>query len=172
MGLTWAQDLGKPECPYLRRWVLNFGRFSIRVHHWHRSDDKRAMHDHPWWFWTLVLKGSYEDWTEGAICAACNGLGKRFTRPVEYHDFVVCQACEGRGFSLEREKMARGKLSFRPALHKHTVNVAPGGCWTLLFMGPQIRHWGFYVRKKSGKWKFKKANKYFLEEGHHPCSQP
>jgi hypothetical protein len=53
--------MGKPECPYARRTALNLALFSIRVHEWYRSDDKRFFHDHPYWFFTLVLRGSYTD---------------------------------------------------------------------------------------------------------------
>jgi hypothetical protein len=59
--LRWNEPLGKPECPYAYRWVLNFGLFALRVHHFVRSDDKRHFHDHGWWFLTFVLKGSYVD---------------------------------------------------------------------------------------------------------------
>lgn len=59
--LTWRQKLGKPECPYLERWILNFGVFSIRLHHWFFGDDPRHFHDHPWDFLVLVLRGSYWD---------------------------------------------------------------------------------------------------------------
>lgn len=59
--LTWNQPLGLEECPYMRRWVLDFGLFALRVHLWESSDDKRAFHDHAWWFLTLVLWGAYLD---------------------------------------------------------------------------------------------------------------
>ena len=61
MKIFWGQELGKPECPYIQRWVLDFGPFSIRLHHWLTSDDQRHFHDHPWWYLSLVLKGSYID---------------------------------------------------------------------------------------------------------------
>ena len=57
----WREALGKIECPYAHRTLLNLGLFSIRLHEWHRSDDKRFFHDHPWHFVTLVLRGSYTD---------------------------------------------------------------------------------------------------------------
>lgn len=42
--------------------MVSLGRLgSIRLHHWHRSDDKRAKHDHPSDFITIVLSGSYTD---------------------------------------------------------------------------------------------------------------
>ena len=58
---TWRQPGGLDECPYFRRTVLSFGRFSIRIHEWYDDDDTRHMHDHPHWFWTIVLKGGYVD---------------------------------------------------------------------------------------------------------------
>lgn len=57
----WREPLGNLECPYARRTFLNLGLFSIRLHEWYRSDDKRNMHDHPWHFATIVLRGSYVD---------------------------------------------------------------------------------------------------------------
>jgi|TARA_R110000782_G_scaffold21299_1_gene57305 hypothetical protein len=57
----WNEPLGVPECPYAYRWVFIFFGYSIRIHNFLRSDDKRYFHDHAWWFLTLVLKGSYTD---------------------------------------------------------------------------------------------------------------
>ena len=41
--------------PYLERWIFWCG-FSIRIHKFHKGDDDRAFHDHPWWFVTVPLK--------------------------------------------------------------------------------------------------------------------
>ena len=62
--IRWNEPLGKPECPYMRRWVFLLFGFSIRIHKWVRSDDKQHFHDHAWDFVTLVLRGSYTDITE------------------------------------------------------------------------------------------------------------
>lgn len=59
--VRWKEPLGEVECPYAYRYVFLFFGFAIRIHVWKRSDDKRFMHSHPWWFITLVLKGSYTD---------------------------------------------------------------------------------------------------------------
>lgn len=61
LQFTWRERLGLPECPYLIRWRLETRFGSLRVHHWLSNDDERAFHDHPWWFLTLVVKGSYTD---------------------------------------------------------------------------------------------------------------
>lgn len=59
--ISWSEPIGLQECPYMRRWVLDFGAFAIRVHRWQSSDDTRAFHDHAWNFTTIVLRGSYVD---------------------------------------------------------------------------------------------------------------
>lgn len=55
-------------------------------------------------------------------------------------------------------------VQYRNAEHQHTVVPDSGGAWTIIVTGPKIRSWGFWVAGK-----FKKANKYFLTYGHHPC---
>lgn len=166
--LTRKHQLGDPNCPYAERWVLYLGPLgSIRLHHWFRSDDKRAKHDHPSDFITLVLKGSYTD--------LCDGEG---SRPIEPHRCGLCHGspgviCDICGNGMRNEKMTPGKLRRRRAEHQHTVAVDPGGCWTLLYFWPERREWGFWVpRKDTGKLRFRKHNKYFYERGHHPCDQP
>lgn len=57
----WNQKLGRPECPYLIRFVLDFYIFSVRVHYWLKSDDERHFHDHSWNFLSIILGGSYVD---------------------------------------------------------------------------------------------------------------
>jgi hypothetical protein len=61
--IRWKEPLGRPECPYLYRWTLLFLGFSIRVHHWIRSDDKRFFHDHACDFLSVVLRGKYTNVT-------------------------------------------------------------------------------------------------------------
>ena len=66
--LRWREPLGRPECPYLYRWTLILFGFSIRLHHWIRSDDKRHFHDHPVDFISIVLRGWYTNVTpEGSF---------------------------------------------------------------------------------------------------------
>jgi hypothetical protein len=44
---------------YLERWIIWCG-FSLRIHKFHKGDDDRAFHDHPWWFITFPLTGYTE----------------------------------------------------------------------------------------------------------------
>jgi hypothetical protein len=58
------QKLGTNNCTYLIRYVFQCKFFSIRLHHWLKSDDLRHMHDHGWDFITVVLWGSIIDRTD------------------------------------------------------------------------------------------------------------
>ena len=53
--------IGKPGSPYLRRWwVIPRNRFfNIYLHEFLRSDDDRALHDHPWVNCSILLRGTY-----------------------------------------------------------------------------------------------------------------
>lgn len=61
--------VGKPTDPYLLRWyVIPRNRFlNIYLHHFMRSDDDRALHDHPWWFASLILTGGYREHRESGV---------------------------------------------------------------------------------------------------------
>ena len=59
--IRWKEGLGEPGCPYVIRWVFIFFGYSIRIHHWFKSDDLRYQHCHAWDFITFVLKGYYTD---------------------------------------------------------------------------------------------------------------
>ena len=129
MKFIWRQRLGPDHCPYIERWVFETKLFSIRLHHWFKSDDLRHPHDHAWNFVTIVLKGTITDRAYGK-----DDFRKRFSI---------------RRYSAE---------------HQHSV-VVDKPAWTLLFTGPEIRTWGFWVNGK-----FRKRNKYFFEHGEHdPC---
>lgn len=69
-----------------------------------------------------------------------------------------------------RERMNRGKISYRPPHHIHTVEVGPDGVWTIILTGPRVRDWGFWSYTKGGKFRWFNHRKYFAQFGHHPCS--
>jgi len=79
-ALTWGQALGPPDCPYLTRWVLDFGMFALRLHKWSASDDLRNPHDHPWDYWSLVLWGEIIEHSE---------QGRWSRKPGSLHMFVA-----------------------------------------------------------------------------------
>lgn len=85
----WLQILisGKPhfivgslDDPYLLRWYLvpRNNWFGIYLHQFKRDDDDRALHDHPWSFISIMLKGSYKEHTDdGVILRAAPSIAFR-----------------------------------------------------------------------------------------------
>lgn len=159
-GVTWGQRVGEPECPYLRRWVFNYGFGSVRVHHWTGSDDPRHLHDHAWWFVTFVVKGGYTDIHEtGARCMACDGETWTYSTVNG-----KCSVCDDTKSVRRYDLLNAPSVRFRRANHAHTVQIHRDGCWTVMVTGRPLRDWGFWVDGE-----FKRMRRYFREHGHHPC---
>ncbi len=50
--------------PLLTRYFLiQNAFFALYLHHLHASDEDRALHDHPWSFWTFLLSSGYWEHT-------------------------------------------------------------------------------------------------------------
>jgi hypothetical protein len=60
---------------------------SVRIHHWLGPDDDRAFHDHPWWFITLMLKGTYTDYGPGGADRLHAG-SLRYRRALHQHTVI------------------------------------------------------------------------------------
>lgn len=118
--------IGGAERPYmLRWWVLPRNRFlNVYLHHFLRSDDDLALHDHPWANCSVLLRGEY---TEHTIAAG--GIEHR---------------------RLLRAPGLRARLSGRLA---HRIELHAGPCWTLFITGPRYREWGFHCPAGWVHWK-------------------
>src|SRR6185436_5414494 len=72
--ISWASSrppdfvIGGRADPYLLRWhiIPRNRRFNVYMHQLRRSDDDRALHDHPWPNVSLVLRGHYVEHTIAA----------------------------------------------------------------------------------------------------------
>lgn len=87
----------------------------VFLHHMERADLDRDLHDHPWSFVSVILKGGYCEYVRSG-----DAIRPVFNRPGR----VVIRGAE----HLHR-------VSFLPS----------GECWTLVFTGPKRRKWGFQV---------------------------
>lgn len=115
-----------------RNWATN-----IYFHVVRRSDDDRALHDHPWWSFSIVLEGGY---TEETIQAGGThkrewfGPGKmKFRISGKYaHRLELATARDIRGnyrISAERPD----EFEEEPAR-------------TIFITGPVLRRWGFHAK--------------------------
>lgn len=101
---------------YLRRLrLIQTPWFGIFLHEtWHRDQD-RDPHDHPWTFWTFVLKGGYEE----IVVSPDRSYRRSHPR-----------------FSFKH----LNKTWFHRIIELHNSPT-----WTLMFVGPRTREWGFLL---------------------------
>jgi hypothetical protein len=72
--------IGETDNPYMLRWhIIPRNKFlCIYLHKFLRDDDDRALHDHPWNFVSVMLKGSYDEYTpEGVISRSAPSVAYR-----------------------------------------------------------------------------------------------
>ena len=118
--------------PYLTRYYLFLKErkvfpFNIFLHNFHKGDPD-DLHDHPWPYATLILKGGYWEW-------------------IPHFDTV--------GRKTGEYQVWRGPGHFRisKANSYHRIELDPDiTAWTLFMPGPKQRDWGFLVKNKWIQW--------------------
>ena len=134
--LNWLDRIGRKRIvmdrvnnePYLERYYLFLKDrkkfpFNVFLHKFLKGDPD-DVHDHPWPYATLILKGGYWEWTP-----EFNSLGEKIAEVRQW----------------------RGPGHFRTASSNsfHRIELEPGvTAWTLFMPGPQKREWGFLVKNK------------------------
>lgn len=93
---------------------------NVYLHKFLRSDDDRALHDHPWAWASLLLAGTYIEHT-----IAAGGIHKH-----------------------QRRNPGSLKACGPSVAHRVELLTAEGErdspCWTLFFTTPVLREWGFH----------------------------
>lgn len=110
------QDITHAGSVYLRRWLLtpSVRGWRLMLHKICRPDLDRVLHDHPWDFATLCLRGGYIE--------VVHGPG---------------------GVAAEILIAGRARLRAAEHTHR-IDRVLGGAAWTLVLHGPRRRRWGFW----------------------------
>lgn len=126
--------IGSPLDPYMQRWwLIPRNRFcNVYLHCFLRSDDDRALHDHPWRSLSLLLRGECVEHTIDA-----GGIHQR--RWLCVGDVRLRSATLAHRIELPR----RVELSTAWKWHE---GIEP--CWTLFLTGPVERDWGFHCAER------------------------
>lgn len=133
-----SESIGPKQNPYMLRWHLVRVDWLPRVylHKFLRSDDDRALHDHPWWAVSIILRGGYVDVTET-------------------HGFKMMVKCRTSIFDV-RSPFWKCCVTYQPATYQHRVALPRSKdgtetpCWTLFITGLHVRQWGFWCRDYHG----------------------
>lgn len=114
--------------PYLERYYLFLKDrkrfpFNVFLHKFLKSDPD-DVHDHPWPYATVILKGGYWEWVP-----QFNSIGEKIGE-----------------ISVWR---APGHFRICKSTSYHRIELDPDiECWTLFMPGPQRREWGFLVKNQ------------------------
>lgn len=119
--------IGKPGNPMMERWrLIQTPLFGIYVHFIYREDLDPVPHDHPWRFWSFILRGGYTE---------------------ELHRRTGdCGSCEDRVCS-------RWSLHSFPLHHAHRIVSVRPKTVTLVLVGRKVRTWGFYDGARWIDWR-------------------
>lgn len=138
--------VGGRENPYLERWFIkregglepreDARSCNVFLHRFRRSDDDRALHDHPWANISILLSGSYAEVVPGAE----RGGEERM---------LVGE----RGEPLRVLRRRAGSIVFRRAEQAHRLIIDEGDCWSLFITGRKTREWGFHCPNGWVHWR-------------------
>lgn len=140
--------IGDKKNPYLLRWYLipRNRLFNVYLHQFLRSDDDRALHDHPWASLSIILEGLGYDEVLPDPDPADTTRWRIVRRPV---GSVV--------FRPRARSAHRVQLLPHPSWHVAGFMSANSGpeapCWTLFITGPRVREWGFWCPKGWRHWR-------------------
>lgn len=120
---------------YLDRWGFQIDRlFGVYLHRMEAPDPGVDLHDHPWDFVSLVLRGGYTelraDTREAPLFAR---LAERWPSGVD----------RPAGEVVERPRWSIKRLRFDECHTIIALHRTP--TWTLVLRGPRRRRWGFYL---------------------------
>lgn len=143
--------VGDKDDPYLLRWYIipRNKVFNIYLHKFCRSDDDRALHDHPWLFnCSILLRGSYfehrfKQRKNEYARSTLPGITKKFRNAFSF-------VFRWRKSPHRVELMPRVDIDTNGNRHYHPAEQP---CWTIFITGPRVREWGFYCPKGWRHWK-------------------
>jgi hypothetical protein len=113
--------------PYLERYYLFLKDrqrfpFNVFLHKFLKSDPD-DVHDHPWPYATVILKGGYWEWTP-----QFDSSGEKINEIAKWRGAGHFRTCSANSY--------------------HRIELDPTvECWTLFMPGPQTQDWGFLTRQ-------------------------
>lgn len=123
-------------------WLFQRLGIAVRVHHICTADLDREMHDHPWTWMSVVLRGWYRE-----------------ALPISnsYHQ-------DGDQFVVGVRDT--GSVGVRHFWQRHrVVDVSTGGAWTLFITFRKRQSWGFYTPQgKVWWWQFESVHNAYPVE--------
>lgn len=115
---------------YMRRWILLTPLGTVRLHNIRRPDADPDMHDHPWNFVSLIIRGGYTE--EVPVVNTGAYLAAPHVQCLDYR---------------------AGAVNVRLATDAHRIVDVLPDTWTLVISGTKLRSWGFWTRDGFVPWR-------------------
>ena len=120
IGKPYMQDGSSPYDLYgePKRWAVfpDYG-FGLYLHKFHRGDNDRALHGHPWqWALSFVIAGGYLEERRIGRRVVARGVPPLSFNWISHDDF-------------------------------HRVDLVEDDAWTLFLVGPRVSSWSFWDRE-------------------------
>lgn len=113
-----------------RRRIVQTPLFAVYLHDIEAGDEASELHNHPFPFASLILRGGYTE-------------ARAVLLPAQTMDGVEVPDWRG---SVEHRTLKRGRWNVMPRHTRvHTILHALPGTRTLVFAGPRKNSWGWYV---------------------------
>lgn len=118
---------------YLDRWGIGHDRIGrVLIHRMQAPDPGIDLHDHPWWFASIILKGGYTE------------LRADIRDAVVFAGLADLHPSSDRGVPVDRRP---GSIRTMRLDECHTITRLRNerSSWSLVIGGPRRRRWGFYM---------------------------
>lgn len=128
---------------YLTRWrIIQTPWFGIYIHRFDGPDPRPTLHDHPWDFTSLVLRGGYIEADSYSQYPDILPVNAEKIRDIPDQSLMVHSSWN---------TYLRGALNRKKATDAHTiVSLLRVPTWTLMVVGKRQRVWGYI--EPDGTW--------------------
>jgi hypothetical protein len=131
--------IGPAENPYMERWwiIPRNEACNVYLHRILRSDDDRALHDHPWANTSYLIDGEYDE-----------------ILPLKHGSGYEMDALDYQPDNCVTRRRKAGDVVQRQATDAHRLVLPEGGkpVISLFMTGPKVREWGFWCAKGWVPW--------------------
>lgn len=126
--------IGQKDDPYMMRWwwIPRNKWCNIYIHMFLKDDDDRALHDHPWWSFSIMCQGYIRE------------------------EYLRLHRTPGSTYTAYRDLHPGGAPLYRSSTFAHRIIVMESTDGnlplTIFITGPKVREWGFHCLKGWRHW--------------------
>lgn len=144
--------------PFLRRWyLLRTAPVAIFIHQFIRSDEDRALHDHPWAFLVIPIWRGYIEHSDYTTTDDDLGNPVEVREPMERRVYPILgtrfrPATYRHRVELLRDMRTASSRVLHPKITAHTYKAVESPAWSIFIRFREVRDWGFWPASGFIQW--------------------